>query len=176
MRHLISVPLVLMLSLACLVILPDRAPIQAGEDLPRFQEVATGLFRGAQPSDAGIRKLKELGVRTVIDLRGESEGTNRERKLVEASGMRFVSIPMSAFGKPSKESVKAAMRLLLDRQNAPVFVHCKHGEDRTGVIIACYRILHDKWDQAKAIEEARRMGMSRLQVGMRQFIKDFTGN
>jgi protein tyrosine/serine phosphatase len=62
---------------------------------------------------------------------------------------------------------------LIETLPPPVFIHCKHGCDRTGTIIACYRIEHDHWSSQAALAEARRYGMSKLARGMRRFIIRF---
>ena len=54
-----------------------------------------------------------------------------------------------------------------------MFIHCLHGCDRTGTIIACYRIQHDGWTSEQALREADQYGMSQWEVGMRNYIKDF---
>ena len=58
-------------------------------------------------------------------------------------------------------------------ENQPVFVHCRLGQDRTGTIIACYRITHDGWNAADARKEAKTRGMSWTQIGMKNYIDDF---
>ena len=73
---------------------------------------------------------------------------------------------------PSDASV-ARLLSLLATLPGPVFVHCKYGADRTGTIIACYRLRHDHWTSTAALQEANRYGMSGLERGMRRYVLDF---
>ena len=62
---------------------------------------------------------------------------------------------------------------LIASSPAPVFVHCKHGADRTGVIVACYRMRQDGWSTARAMDEAKLYGLSAFQIGMKRYIRTF---
>jgi protein tyrosine/serine phosphatase len=61
---------------------------------------------------------------------------------------------------------------LIDTLPKPVFIHCIHGCDRTGTMIACYRIAHDQWSNKAALAEAKRYGLSSLERGMMKYIKE----
>ena len=150
---------------------PARAP---GKDvLPNFHQVNENLYRGAQPVGGGIQKLKALGVKTIINLRGDDEGTRAEEAEARAAGLKYFNVPMDGLGRPSDEKVEKILSLINDSGNWPVFVHCNHGKDRTGTIIACYRISHDGWKLDEAMKEAKRYGMSWVQFGMKDYIKDY---
>ena len=69
--------------------------------------------------------------------------------------------------------VERVLTIIDAPENQPVFVHCRRGADRTGTIIACYRITHDGWNADQAKKEARRYGLSRLQGGMMNYIEKF---
>lgn len=141
--------------------------------LPNFHQVNQQLYRGAQPRDGGLQKLAELGIKTIISLRGENEITTDERKEAEATGLRYYSIPLPSLSRPSNEQVERLMALINSPENQPVFVHCNHGKDRTGTIVAVYRIAHDGWTSEQAKAEAKHYGMSWVQRGMKDFISDY---
>jgi len=144
------------------------------DKLPNFHQVNDNLYRGAQPQRGGIKKLSEIGIKTVINLRGVSDETRTEQTEAEAAGMRYFNIPMSGLGRPSDEQVERAMSIIDNRENWPVFVHCQRGADRTGVIIAVYRISRDHWTEEQAIAEAKRFGMARLQFRKKDYISDYS--
>jgi protein tyrosine/serine phosphatase len=113
-------------------------------------------------------------VKTVIDLRWVDEHPiPHEKQIVEANGMQFVSVPMKGLSAPSLEQVSRVLSVLEDEASWPVFVHCRRGADRTGTILACYRISHDHWDNRKALDEAKKYGISVFEQAMRHYIENF---
>ena len=139
----------------------------APSGVPNFHKVSTQVYRGAQPTDQGFLNLAKLGVKTVIDLR---EADVHEKNVVEAAGMRFINIPMRGLGAPTPEQVSRILALFSDETAGPVFVHCRRGADRTGTVVACYRITHDHWDNQAALKEARSLGMSWMERGMQNYV------
>ena len=143
------------------------------KDLPNFHKVNEHLYRGAQPTIAGISKLAALGIKTIVNLRGEGELSKDEAQAALDAGINYRTVPMPDWGRPKDEQVDTALGIVNDPKNWPVFVHCKHGEDRTGVIIACYRISNEGKTDQEAMKEAKQYGMSRFQFGMKDFIGDY---
>jgi protein-tyrosine phosphatase len=90
--------------------------------------------------------------------------------------MRYVSIPMKGMESPTDEQVSTALALMNDSAAGPVFVHCKRGADRTGAVVACYRIGHDHWDAAKSLSEARSLGMSWYQLALQRYVNNYDGS
>ena len=148
------------------------APSPGPSGVSHFQQVDSRVYRGGQPPDCAFQFLAGLGVRTVLDLR-ESGQAAAEEKLVLAAGMRFVSIPLNDLRAPTAQQIAAALAVLSDDSAAPVFVHCRRGADRTGTVVACYRIAHYGWGNRQALDEARSQGMSLLEPGMRRYILHF---
>jgi len=144
------------------------------ENLPNFQKVDDHVYRGAQPTDSGFKDLPQLGIKTVVDLRdiGEHSQAN-EQKIVTDLGMRYLSIPMHGMSTPKDDQVAAVQALFNDTASGPVFVHCKRGADRTGMVIAVYRISHDQWDNKKALTEAKSYGMSIFERAIQHYVMDF---
>jgi len=143
------------------------------EGVANFQKVDDHVYRGAQPTRSGFSNLGKLGIKTVIDLREPGDRSSMERKLVTEAGMHYVSVPMYGMTTPSNESVIKVLELLEDRSSGPVFVHCKRGADRTGGVIACYRVEHDRWHNDRALAEARSMGMSWFQTAIQKYVRRY---
>ncbi len=131
--------------------------------LPRFGKINDSLYRGAQPYAEGLQQLKKLGVTTIIDLRGEDSGKIEwERKQAEALSIRFVHLPVSGWSTPSDAQMAKFFSVFHDNSNQKVFVHCRFGEDRTGVFIASYRIAYDHWSADQALNEMLAFGFNRI--------------
>ena len=159
-----------------LILLASTALAQdstAPTELPRFQQVNENLYRGGQPTKGGIGKLRELGINTVINLRGAGEMTRAEEAEARAAGMNYFNVPLPNWGRPQHERVARILELISAPENGRVFVHCKEGVDRTGTIVAIYRMTHDGWSSAQALDEAERLGMRRTQFWMRDYAKDY---
>lgn len=152
---------------------PAWASSPSEPGIKNFHQVDPGVYRGAQPASKGIQYLAKLGVKVVIDLREPGERSRAEERVVAAAGMRYVNVPMSGLTPPSQVQTDTILALMEDPNSGPVFVHCMRGADRTGAVIAAYRIDHDKWDAAQALREALADGMSWFQVPRQNYIKAF---
>lgn len=135
----------------------ERFPTQNASLAPRgvanFGEVSSQLYRGAQPTPEGFAGLKRLGVEIVVNLRHEPDLIAGERQTVESLGLRYVSIPWNSWHQPSSQQVAEFLALLQANPRKKIFVHCHHGADRTGVMVAAYRIADEHWTPAQAIQE-----------------------
>ncbi|SRR5579875_885916 len=128
-------------------------------DLPNFHEVHPYLFRGGQPSPAGLKRLKEMGVATIIDLRAKPEQVYQESSQARALGLRYINLPMSSrapTGKQVRTFLKEVDNAASGRSAGPVFVHCAHGSDRTGCLVGIWRVTHDRYSYDEAYQEMRK--------------------
>ena len=137
--------------------------------LTNVGRVANGIFRGAQPKSEGYATLKAMGVRTVINLRTR----HGEREAVEAAGMRYVEIPMSFLRKADPAAVRKTLSVMTDPGNQPVFVHCSVGTDRTGVVVAVYRMEVDGWSEAEAEAEMVAFGFQEVFSQLKEFVRRY---
>jgi len=149
------------------------AEISATE-VHNFDRVNAHIFRGGRPTPTGLRNLYDLGVRLDIDLRESSDVTDAEKHEAEKLGIKYVNIPFSSFGAPTSAQMQQVLALLLTNEKTPIFVHCRRGKDRTGTVVACYRIQHDGWTNQRALQEAKQHGMSATERGMRSYILHYT--
>jgi protein tyrosine/serine phosphatase len=121
------------------------------------------------PRPEGYATLAKMGVRSVINLRSRNE----EKEQVEAHGMRSFGVPMSTFGDVNPEMVRKAVALMADPGNQPVFVHCRQGRDRTGVVVAVYRMEIDGWSREEAEEEMQAYGFHDVWFHMKTFVRRY---
>jgi tyrosine-protein phosphatase SIW14 len=152
-------------------VLPGVLP--AAADVPgvgNFHQINNQVYRGAQPTKEGFANLAHLGIATVIDLREPGERSDKEAEVVKATGMRYISVPMKGLSAPAPEDVAKVLSVLNDLSAGPVFVHCRRGADRTGTVLACYRISHDGWDNRKALTEAKSFGMAWIERAMQSYV------
>ena len=141
--------------------------------LPNLHKVSEKLYRGGQPKDAGFAELKSLGVATVIDLRDDDDNALKEKRQVEAAGMRFINLPLGNWSRPDIKDIDAILAQINANSKQPVFVHCKRGKDRTGTVMAIYRMTHNGWTAKQAGDEAEEFGIGWWQFGMRDFINHY---
>jgi protein tyrosine/serine phosphatase len=162
-------------ALSLALALPSLSAAQdKNSGLPNFYRVNDTLYRGGQPSDSGYTRLAQLGIKTVLDLRDDDERARSEELKARAAGLRYFNMPMSEFSKPTDRRVAEALSIINSEENQPVFVHCRRGSDRTGTIIAIYRIEYDGWTSEEAKEEAKRFGLGFWQIRMRDYIGDYS--
>lgn len=141
--------------------------------VPRAGKVSDVLLRGAQPTAQGLAELKKLGVTTIVNLRGNRGPVASERREVESLGMRFIDIPVLGWTAPSNAQVAQFLALFADPQQK-IFVHCYYGEDRSGVMVAAYRIAEQNWTADQAVSEMYSFGFHyHLYPGMKSYVREF---
>jgi len=121
--------------------------VQAG--IPNLFKVSDTLYRSAQPTDEGLRNLQELGIVTVVNLRA----FHSDRDKLDP-GLGLEDIHMKSW-HPEREDAVTFLRIVTDPKRAPVLLHCQHGADRTGAMIAIYRIAVQGWSKDDAIREMK---------------------
>ena len=132
---------------------PEGQGVPTG--VPNFTKVSETLYRGGQPTDDGYRELRRVGVKTVLSLRAVSW----DQSEVNDQGLEYTHISCKPY-HPEDEDVVEFLQIVTDPSRQPVFVHCRHGVDRTGMMVAAYRIVVEGWTRQRAILEMRTMGPS----------------
>lgn len=124
-----------------------------------FGVVTPDLLRGGQPKGKGYENLKKMGVDIVVDVR--LSGKDREKELVNQAGMKFVAIPWHCYF-PKDHVFAEFLALTRKNQGKKIFVHCRYGDDRTGMMIAAYRMAVEGWTPKEAREEMEKFGFHRM--------------
>jgi uncharacterized protein (TIGR01244 family) len=119
--------------------------------IPAYRLIQPGLAAAGQPTPEALRGLEGMGFRTVVNLRPEKEGPPDERAVVEAQGLRYVSIPVTA-DTFSLADVEAIEKVLDDPAAAPVLLHCG-SSNRVG---GAWAVIQAR--KGKSLEEAEAAG------------------
>ncbi len=127
---------------------PEWATPIVKDGLPNFHKVSEDLYRGAQPTAAGIKQLKDMGIKTIVNLRS----FNSDKGEISNVEIGYEHIYMKAW-HPEEEEIVRFLKIVTDKQKTPVFVHCQHGADRTGLMCAIYRVAVCGWPKELAADE-----------------------
>ena len=120
------------------------------EGVQNLYKINDDLYRSGQPTPHGLGKLWEMGVRTILNMREY----HRDGRKVRHTPLRLLEYPVST-GEVTEKDVENCLRMMADADR-PILVHCWHGSDRTGIIVAAYRIIYENWTVAQAEAEFRR--------------------
>jgi hypothetical protein len=130
-------------------------------------QVATGIYRGPAPqTEADYQRLKQLGVRTVLNLRRiHRREIAYEGRRLAAMGIAHRHVP-TAYRFP-EASVPRALEILSDISLHPIYVHCQQGKDRTGLLVGLHRVQHQGWSSNSAYAEMTRLRFNPRLAGLR---------
>src|SRR5262245_39445093 len=109
---------------------PRQEPAQtnAPVTVENFGKVNDHIYRGAQPEGDNYRQLAAIGVKTVLDLRGDSEPNSKV--LAEGVGLRYINLPMAEKQYPQRDAAQRFLEIVNDQSTWPVYVHCAGGRHR----------------------------------------------
>lgn len=152
--------------------------INANKGLPNFHRVNSLLYRSAQPTREGFAFLSrqpklyplDQPIKTVLSLRTFHDDS---RFLPRSSPLRSEQIRFNTW-HPEHEDILKFLRIVTTPELQPVLVHCQHGADRTGMMIAIYRIVVDGWTKEQAKAEMVRVdfGFHPIWQNLLHFIDD----
>jgi tyrosine-protein phosphatase SIW14 len=144
--------------------------------LPNFGRVTENLYRGGQPTSDGFNSLHAIGVGIDVNLRENRGEVATEKRQVESLGIKYVEIPWSASHEPSSAQIVEFLDLVRANRDTKIFVHCRRGADRTGVMIASYRIAVEHKPVAEAVSEMHRYHYDWLfRSQLRRYVESLPG-
>jgi protein tyrosine phosphatase (PTP) superfamily phosphohydrolase (DUF442 family) len=128
--------------------------------ISNFGQVTPMLFRGGQPNQEGFEALQKMGVNIVVDTRSGRSNQSNEAKQVNKLGMKYVPLSWHC-PFPHDDVFAKFLKLLRDNSDKKVFIHCRLGDDRTGMMIAAYR-MEEGWNADDAMLEMKTFGFTRV--------------
>ncbi|MDR3606547.1 MAG: tyrosine-protein phosphatase [Oligoflexia bacterium] len=153
--------------------------------IDNFFEVTPKLYRGANPGSAGIAALEKMGIKTIIDLQGgdldsglpydfialEEPGElpaniAAERDETTHHHMQFLNSPLDSLREitPAEDfDIDMTLGVMADPESQPVYIHCQHGKDRTGLLVALYEVKYLGYSVEQAHEDMEEHGHDGLE-------------
>lgn len=135
--------------------------------LSNFGKVSEDVYRGAQPEPPGFNELKKMGIKTIVNLRANY---SPDEQWMEGLGFYYIQIPMEANNIGDKQAV-AFLKVITDPKYKPYFVHCQHGADRTGTMIALYRMYVQGWPRQVVLGELSIYEFHEYFYNLRRYLK-----
>lgn len=141
--------------------------------IKNFGQMDERFYRGAQPKEQDYKALAELGIKTIIDLREDTEAYSKSA--VEAQGMTYINIPMIAKKYPTPEAIETFLKTVNDPATGKFYVHCAGGRHRTGAMGAVYRFQFYNWDFEQVYKEMKKFDFytSWGHGAFKDFVKDY---
>ena len=137
---------------------------QTTHGVPNLAQVEPGVWRGGQPNSEGWQYLKSLGIKKDLKLNPSHEASD---ELAVSNGIQIIYLPISleqmTIGKPNPSKLNAAVAAITPDG---VFVHCEHGQDRTGLIVGAYRVKVEHWTKENAYQEMLKHGFHPILRGL----------
>jgi protein tyrosine/serine phosphatase len=127
---------------------PEWAQPVALAGVPNLHKVSDSLYRSAQPTAEGMRNLEKLGVRKVINLRA----FHSDRDEIAGTGLLDEELSVKTWHIEDEDVVRV-LRIVKNPAGGPYLIHCLHGADRTGTMVAMVRMVLQGWPREKAIDE-----------------------
>ena len=127
------------------------------DGVPNLNLVAPNLYRSAQPTALGFKAIEQkLNLKSTLNLRESQTDEN----FLGGTQIKSFNVPMNAMHITTDEIVAALKYIKTEQAKGPILVHCLHGSDRTGAVIAMYRIIYQGWTKQQAIDEMEHGGFN----------------
>jgi len=114
------------------------------------------LYRSALPNTEAVSQLKALGIVSVLNFYQKSD-----KSWIGQAPLQEIHLPMRTRWFDDEDALEALRSLRAAQQQGPVLIHCKHGQNRTGLVAALYRMIYQGWSKQEALAEMRSFGGSK---------------
>ncbi|XP_057460690.1 tyrosine-protein phosphatase DSP1-like [Actinidia eriantha] len=140
-----------------------------------FSMVDSGIFRSGFPDTANFAFLQTLGLRSIICLCPEPY-PEANAQFVDSNGIQLFQFGIESYKEPfvniPEDTIREALKVVLDVKNHPILIHCKRGKHRTGCLVGCLRKLQ-RWCLSSAFDEYQRFAAAKARVSDQRFMELF---
>ncbi|KAI8008368.1 Tyrosine-protein phosphatase DSP1 [Camellia lanceoleosa] len=140
-----------------------------------FSMVDNGIFRSGFPDTANFPFLQSLGLRSILCLCPEPY-PEANAQFVKSNGIQLFQFGIEGCKEPfvniPEDTIREALKVVLDVKNHPLLIHCKRGKHRTGCVVGCLRKLQ-KWCLSSVFDEYQRFAAAKARVSDQRFMELF---
>ncbi|KAF8369812.1 hypothetical protein HHK36_023910 [Tetracentron sinense] len=140
-----------------------------------FAVVDNGVFRSGFPDIANFTFLQTLGLRSILYLCPEPY-PEPNTEFLKVNGIRLFQFGIEGCKEPfvniPDDTIREALKVVLDVRNHPLLIHCKRGKHRTGCVVGCLRKLQ-KWCLSSVFDEYQRFAAAKARVSDQRFMELF---
>ncbi|KAF5474889.1 hypothetical protein F2P56_006742 [Juglans regia] len=140
-----------------------------------FAMVDKGIYRSGFPDSANFGFLKSLRLRSIICLCPETY-PQANNEFLKTNGIKLFQLGIDGCKEPfvniPEETIRGALKVVLDARNHPLLIHCKRGKHRTGCVVGCLRRLQ-RWCLSSIFDEYQRFAAAKARVSDQRFIELF---
>jgi uncharacterized protein (TIGR01244 family) len=131
------------------------------EGITNFAQVETTVACAGAVKPGSVANIKKMGFASIVNLRLATEqgaDIDEEAAAAKTAGITFIHLPFNG-GMPDPAVADKFVKIVTDPSNTPAFIHCASG-NRAAALWMIKRVLVDKWDNDRAIEEATALGLT----------------
>jgi uncharacterized protein (TIGR01244 family) len=140
--------------------------------ITNFAQVETTVACAGAITPESVAGIKKMGFASIINLRMASEegaDIDAEAAAAKAAGIGFVHLPLNS-ASPDPAVADQFLKVISQPANQPAFIHC-HSGNRAAAMWLIKRVLIDKWETDKAVEESAQLGLTN--PGLKKFALDY---
>lgn len=137
--------------------------------IPNEHNVSEGIKRGGRPTRFDLAELSQQGFKTIINLESNESAIAQEKRNAERLGFNYIISELNTNETPDDSQIQKVLEILRDPSQQPVFIHCYHGQDRTGMVIGIHRVLDENWSQSEAYKEMLNLGFHPRYIKLKNY-------
>ena len=153
----------------CFIISSCQSYANSNQLPGNFYKVSDNVYRSEQPSLKEAEQLNKIGIKTIINLRS----WHSDQDKIANTDMSEIRIDMRAENITDEKIIQILKAI--KNSPKPVLIHCWHGSDRTGVVIAMYRLIFQNWTKKQVIEELMKPELNhhyKIYPNIQRYIQD----
>ncbi|XP_027063479.2 inositol diphosphatase DSP4 isoform X1 [Coffea arabica] len=140
-----------------------------------FAMVDNGIFRSGFPNSTNFSFLQSLSLRSIIYLCPEPY-PEANTDFLMANGIQLYQFGIDGAKEPfvniPEDTIREALKVVIDARNHPLLIHCKRGKHRTGCLVGCLRKLQ-RWCLTSVFDEYQRFAAAKARISDQRFMELF---